>query len=282
MIKHKEEKNGFKYIEIKNAKAEAKIALQGAHVFHYKKENKSSLLWLSELAFFEHGKAIRGGVPICFPWFGKHKNDATLPQHGFARTALWSLTLEEEIDDNTTHIELQLLSTKESKKVWDYDFDVRLDILVGEELSLKLMVTNRDNKAFEITTALHSYFNVSNIENIKINTLKNCNYLDALDGKEYIQKDEFVVNKEVDRVYWDASSNILLEDDLRKIELTQKGSNSLVVWNPWCEKSKSMADMSDDGYKNMICLETGNVGRDFRLLEVGESSVLGLSIRSLG
>ena len=93
MITHKQFDNGYKYLEIQNDHAEAKIALQGAHLFHYKAKNKAPLLWLSEKAYFEEGKAIRGGIPICFPWFGKNKENATLPQHGFARTALWKVVL---------------------------------------------------------------------------------------------------------------------------------------------------------------------------------------------
>ncbi len=280
MIEHKQEKNGFKYIEIKNVKAEAKIALQGAHVFHYKELGKLSLLWLSELAYFEEGKAIRGGIPICFPWFGKHKTDATLAQHGFARTALWSLSKEEEIDENRTHIQLQLLSDEKSKALWNYEFDIRLDVVVGTELSITLSVKNIDSKPFEITTALHSYFNVSNIDDVVVKGLDNTSYYDTLDGMEYVQKDELKIDKEVDRIYYDVSNSIELHDGERKVELTQSNSNSLVVWNPWIEKSKQMADMSDDAYKNMLCLETGNIGRKPLSIEPNERCIYGVVVKS--
>lgn len=280
MIEHKQKENGFKYIEIKNEKAEAKIALQGAHVFHYKELGKPSALWLSELAYFEEGKAIRGGIPICFPWFGKHKTDATLAQHGFARTALWTLTLEEEIDRNTTHIQLQLLSDEKSKALWNYEFDVCLDVVVGSELSVTLSVHNTDSKPFEITTALHSYFNVSNIDEVLVKGLDNTSYYDALDKMEYVQKGEVIIDKEVDRVYYDVPNNIELHDGKRKIELTQSNSNSLVVWNPWIEKSKQMADMNNDAYKNMLCLETGNIGRKPLTIEANERCVYGVVLKS--
>ena len=279
MIEHKQEKNGFKYIDIKNAKAEAKIALQGAHVFHYKELGKASLLWLSELAYFEEGKAIRGGIPICFPWFGKHKTDATLAQHGFARTALWTLTLEEEIDSNTTHIQLQLLSDEKSKELWNYEFDIRLDVVVGTELSITLSVKNIDSKPFEITTALHSYFNVSNIDEVVVKGLDGTSYYDALDGMEYVQKDELKIDKELDRVYYDVSNSIELHDGERKVELTQRNSNSLVVWNPWIEKSKQIDDMSNDAYKNMLCLETGNIGRKPLSIEPNETYLYGVVMK---
>ena len=278
MIEHKQKENGFKYIEIKNAKAEAKIALQGAHIFHYKKLGKRSLLWLSELAYFEEGKAIRGGIPICFPWFGKHKTDTTLAQHGFARTSFWSVTTEEELSLDATHIQLQLLSDEKSKAIWNYEFDIRLDIVIGEELSVALSIKNIDSKPFEITTALHSYFNISNIDDVVVKGLKNTSYYDALEKKEYIQKDEVTINKEVDRVYYDVPNSIVLYDGKYKIELTQSNSNSLVVWNPWIEKSKQMVDMSDNAYKNMLCLEIANIGRKPLTIEPNETHIYGVVI----
>jgi len=280
MIQHKQEKNGFKYIEIKNAKAEAKISLQGAHIFHYKEQGKPSLLWLSELACFEEGKAIRGGIPICFPWFGKNKNNATLVQHGFARTSLWSVTIEEELSPDSTHIQLQLLSDEKSKQIWNYDFDVRLNIVVGSELFVTLSVSNTDSKPFEVTTALHSYFNVSNIDNVVVKGLDNKVYYDALDEIEYVQKDELKIDKEVDRVYYEISNKIELYDNEYRVELTQTNSDSLVVWNPWVEKSKQMVDMNNDAYKNMLCLETGNIGREPLTIEPNETHISGVIIKS--
>ncbi len=274
MIVNKVLESGYKYIEITNSQAEAKIALQGAHVFHYQATDKTPLLWLSELAYFKEGKAIRGGVPICFPWFGPHKSDATLPQHGFARTAMWSLVLEEEVDEGTTHVQLQLLANEKTKELWNYEFDVRLDVMVSSELTVALTVTNTDRKPFEISTALHTYFNISDIDNIVIEGLKESEYFNALDGKEYLEKSDVTIDQEVDRVYFNAFKNITLHDDSKKIELKQEGSNSLVVWNPWIEKSKQMADMSNGAYKTMVCLETGNVGRDSKVLDVGESHIL--------
>jgi glucose-6-phosphate 1-epimerase len=274
MIEHIKLDNNYEYIEIKNNQAEAKIALQGAHIFHYKAKNKPALLWLSETSFFKEGKAIRGGIPICFPWFGPHKTDATLPQHGFARTALWKVVLEEEIDENSTHIQLQLTSTKESLELWDYKFDVRLDIMVSSELSVTFTVTNTDTKSFEFTSALHSYFNVSDITNVSVEGLDKSSYIDSLSNKIAIQKGNLSITEEVDRVYFNASKVTKLHDKSRNIVLEQQGSNSLVVWNPWIEKAKKMIDMPDDGYKSMLCLETGNIGEDKKILQPNESHIL--------
>ena len=188
MITYKQFDNGFEYIEITNKQAEAKIALQGAHLFHYKVKDKPSLLWLSKAAYFEEEKAIRGGVPVCFPWFGKNKDNPSLPQHGFARTQLWNVVLEEEQDDSTTQIRLQLKPDAYTLAQWDYLFDVTLDIIIGQELSIALSVTNSDTKPFEISTALHTYFSVSDIDTVSIKGLDGRVYYDALDEKNHIQK----------------------------------------------------------------------------------------------
>ena len=273
MIRHKELDNGFKYIEIQNAHAEAKIALQGAHLFHYKGKAEPSLLWVSDEAYFEEGKAIRGGIPICFPWFGKNKEDATLAQHGFARTQLWALVLEEETNDGS-HIRLQLKENADTLKQWPYQFNVYLDITISKTLTIALSVTNTDTKPFEISTALHTYFSVANIANVKVKGLDAKVYYDALKDATYTQKGDVVIAEEVDRVYMHPSNTIELIDDTKKITLEQVGSNSLVVWNPWVEKSKQMADMSDDGYKTMVCLETSNAREDARVVQVDETHVL--------
>jgi len=274
LITHKQFDNGFKYIEIENNQAEAKIALQGAHLFHYKVKDKPSLLWLSEAAYFEEGKAIRGGIPVCFPWFGKNKDNPSLPQHGFARTQVWTVVLEEETGEGTTHIRLQLKPNAYTLAQWAYLFDVTLDITIGHKLSIALSVTNTDTKPFEISTALHTYFNVSNIDNISIKGLDNKAYYDALEEKTSIQHGDIFIQEEVDRVYSYPSETITLFDGDAKVNLQQEGSNSLVVWNPWIEKSKQMSDMTEDGYRTMVCLETSNAREDSRVLKPNESHVL--------
>ena len=278
LIIRKQYDNGFEYLEVKNSQAEAKIALQGAHLFHYKAIGKPALLWLSELAYFEEGKAIRGGVPICFPWFGKHKNNASLAQHGFARTQMWELVCEEEIDADNTHIRLELKPNAETLEQWPYLFEAHLDMIIGSTLSIALHVTNKDTKPFEISTALHSYFAVADIHTVSIKGLENCRYFDALKAETFIQHKDVQIQEEVDRVYSNPSKTIALLQNDTFVQLQQEGSNSLVVWNPWIEKSQKMTDMPDDGYKSMVCLETSNVRDDARVLNANETHVLKVTI----
>lgn len=274
MILHKQFANGYTYLEIQNECAEAKIALQGAHLFHYKVKHKDALLWVSKEAYFEEGKAIRGGVPICFPWFGKNKENVTLPQHGFARTALWKVVLEEEADESTNHIRLQLKPNADTLEQWPHLFDLYLDVTIGNELSIALSVTNADTKPFEISTALHTYFSVSDINTVSIKGLDESRYYDALDDICYKQKGDIFIQEEVDRVYLDPSNTITILDGESRVYLQQEGSNSLVVWNPWIEKSGHMADMSAEGYRSMVCLETANAREDARVLQPNETHIL--------
>lgn len=274
MINHKQFDNGYKYIEIRNDSAEAKIALQGAHLFHYKVKDRPPLLWVSEKAYFEEGKAIRGGVPVCFPWFGKNRENTALPQHGFARTALWKVILEEEIDACQSHIRLQLKPNADTLELWPCLFDLTLDVTVGEVLSIALSVTNTDSKAFEITAALHTYFSVSDINTVRITGLDASRYYNALDDSCYEQNGDILIEGEVDRVYDHPSDPITLVDGESRVQLKQEGSHSLVIWNPWSEKSAQMADMTLEGYRSMVCLETANAREDTRVLKPDQTHIL--------
>ncbi|MEA2048105.1 MAG: D-hexose-6-phosphate mutarotase [Campylobacterota bacterium] len=274
MIREKQLTNGFQYVEIENSYAYAKIALQGAHLFHYQVKEKTPLLWLSQAAYFEEGKAIRGGVPICFPWFGKKREDPTLPQHGFARTSLWRVILEEELDDESSHVRLELVSSKETLKLWNYTFKVTLDILVSNQLTMALTTTNTDTKPFELSCALHTYFAISHIEHVSIEGLEGKQYYNNLDGKSYRQEGKIVLKEEVDRVYFEPSKSVTLSDSQKKVTLRHEGSNSVVVWNPWLEKSQKMVDMLDGGYETMVCIESANAGEDARMLKPGERHTL--------
>lgn len=274
VIRKKEFENGFQFVEIENSYAYAKIALQGAHLFHYQVKEKTPLLWLSKAAYFEEGKAIRGGVPICFPWFGKNREDPTLPQHGFARTSLWRVVLEEELDDGSSHIRLELVSSAETLKLWNYTFKVTLDIHVSNELTMALTTTNTDTKPFELSCALHSYFAVSQIDTVTIEGLEGRKYYNNLDGKSYRQEGKVVCKEEVDRIYFEPSKSVILSDSQRNITLRHEGSNSVVVWNPWLEKSQQIADMLEDGYETMVCIESANAREDARTLKPGERHTL--------
>jgi len=272
--------NNFEIIEIENKFASAKIALQGGHIYHYQAKGSSPLLWLSSANEFVMGKAIRGGVPICWPWFGMNKDDENLPQHGFARTSLFSLHSALELEDGRDRVVLRLGDSKESRALWNYKFELFIEFDIGASLEIRLITNNMDEEAFEITQALHTYFEVSNIEDVIITGLEERPYFDALTQEKMQQKGVIRFNKEVDRVYQDANKKIVLKDASHSVEIKNSGSNSVVVWNPWVEKSKRMSMMNDDAYKTMVCIETANALDDVKSVRAAEHYILGVQLFS--
>ena len=264
--------DGFEYLEIKNGAASAKIALSGAHIFEYKRSDGEDILWLSHITAFEEGVAIRGGIPICWPSFGM--NNPTLPQHGFARTSLFSLLYSEEINKNSTKVVLRLRDTKTSRKMWDFAFELNLSIIISNTLTLELQTINKDTKEFTVTQAFHTYFNISDIKDVSISGLDTKPYFDALDGLNKKQDGDINFNAEFDAVYQEVNSDILLKDKRRTIFIKHEGSSSAVIWNPWIDKCSKMSYMSKESYREFVCIETSNAFDDYKLLQPNQSHTL--------
>lgn len=276
MITLKKLENGFEYLEVRNETACANIALQGAHIFHYAHHEQEPLLWLSSESDFELGKAIRGGVPICWPSFGM--NNPNLPQHGFARTFMFEFLGFEEKDENTSEITLGLSHSKESFAFWPYKFALEIKICISDTLTISLTTTNKDHNSFTLTSALHSYFSISHIANIAIEGLQNKPYLDALTGKTQLQNGAIRFDSEYDCVYQEVDKEIVLKDLERNITINNEGSSSVVVWNPWIDKCARMSGMSPESYKEFVCIESANAFDDFIVLQSDESHILKATI----
>jgi len=260
----------LEYLYISNQLCEAKIALQGAHIFHFQTKGKRPLLWLSESACFEKGKAIRGGVPICWPWFGAHPTDHTLPNHGFARTALWKHISTEETNNKTTKVLLQLKDSPESLRLWPYHFELTLEITLAHELSISLITKNVDSRPFVITDALHTYLAIENINEIYVDGLNQKPYYNKVDDTyNNIQEGRLYFKQETDRVYAEVSSNVSIHENTTVVNVRTEGSQTLVVWNPGEELTKRMPDLSD--HKTMLCLESANALKDEVLLQPNKS-----------
>ena len=272
MIEFKKFDNGFEYIEVKNKISSAKISLQGAHLFSFKID-ENELLWVSEASNFKYKESIRGGIPICWPSFGMSKTNPNLPQHGFARTSMWELTDSEDKDEVTT-LNFKLKQTNKNLKLFNYKFELTYTIIISKDLTLQLNTKNNDNKAFKITQALHTYFDISNILDIKISGLDKKPYLDALDKKQKIQIDDLLIDKEVDRVFQEINNTITLHDKTKTIDINNQGSSSLVVWNPWYEKCSKMSAMNNDSFKTMVCIESANAFEDEVEIQANKSHTL--------
>ena len=274
MAELKKNENGFEYLDIQNRSARAKIALQGAHIFQYERVGGVPLLWLSEKSFFEQGRAIRGGIPICWPWFGRQKTDPAGPQHGFARNMVFTLRGIDETDPLTSHITLELQDSGQTLKLWPHQFTLKVVISVGATLCVSLVTKNMDAMPVAITSALHTYFRVSDISNVSVKGLENKAYFDALTRENKIWQGDVTIEEEVDRIYQQVAYPLTLHDQNRVVHIDSRGSASAVVWNPWIKKCAAMGDMPDNGYRTMLCLETANALNDGRVVAPGEEHAL--------
>ncbi len=252
--------------------SELELYLHGAHLTHFRAAGRP-ILWMSEQSWFEPGKPIRGGVPICWPWFGPHPENPELPSHGFARLREWSVAgVESVLKDRTPgepsqrRIQLELRDDAETRRLWPCEFALKLTIVQGVCLEMTLETTNLGDQPFEITEAMHSYLGVSDVRNIRIEGLENVPYLDKVDGGARKQQgDEPVTfDGEVDRPYLGTVSACTLVDEgmRRKIVVGKEGSRSTVVWNPHAAKAARMEDYGDDEWPGMVCIETANVHDD--------------------
>lgn len=261
---------------ISNDYAEAEVYLHGGQLTHFQPRHSDPVIWMSKQAIFSGDKAIRGGVPICWPWFGPHATDSSLPQHGFVRTAQWSVIASESLSGGSTRLCLGLESDG-SDSPWPHPYELVLAITVGKQLQLSLTAMNTGTETIELGAAFHTYFSVGDSSAISVSGLDGCEYLDKPDNyalKE--QLGDIQIGGEVDRVYLETLDDCMIDDPVlkRKIIVAKEGSASTIVWNPWVENAKAMADFDDDGYESMVCIESANAANDVRELEPGECHTL--------
>jgi D-hexose-6-phosphate mutarotase len=269
-------KNGIQSIALTNKHCSAEFLVYGAQVVSFKPLATQDLLWRSNTTHYCEGKPVRGGIPLCFPWFGPHKTDRNLPAHGFARTSHWTIESITDLSDESTQLILTFASNDFTKTLWPFDFSARVVIIAGASLDVTLHYTNTATSPFTVTSALHSYFNISDIGNIVIDGLQNKTYLQGTDSTqcELQQEQRLSVTKEENRRYngHDGTCTIIDKGFNRKIIVSKRNSNCTVVWNPWIESTRTFADMEPDGYKTMICVEAANIGEYAVTLKPGESS----------
>ena len=261
-------------VRITGAHSTALVSLYGAQVLSFIPKGKEDVLFMSGKSYFSEGKAIRGGIPVCWPWFGAHPTDSSLPSHGFARTSVWDVIGTQERGDDLI-LTLGLSADEATLKLWPHHFEAQLEVCIGQELSVALKTVNTDNKAFEISSALHSYFNVTDINTIRLDGLCNSAYLDDVTGKEGLQKEKHLcITERIDRRYRQSGGECSIIDGGKTIKIAKEGSRITVVWNPGTALSQQMADLGDKDYLNMLCVEAANSLEDTITLLPGEQHVL--------
>lgn len=249
------------FVTVSNKYADADICLYGAHITSFRPHNSMDLLWMSLESSFEVGKPIRGGIPVCFPWFGPHKTDTEKPQHGFARLMYWEVAATSTNAASETVVTLQLTSSEDTKAFWAYDFIALLTVVVGKKLTATLKVTNTSGEPFSYTCALHSYFSLSAIESITIEGLKGLTYYNQLTGENGVQEEEnLVIDEALTRHYLNTETPVIIDDSAfrRRIKVDKTGSKVTTVWNPGAEICAKIGDLPDDGFETFVCVEATN------------------------
>ncbi len=249
-------------IAVQNSHGLGRVSIRGGQVLGWQPHNQQPVLWLSPGAIFAPGKSIRGGIPICWPWFGDHPTDSLRPAHGFARLRDWRLEGVQNAGDATL-ISLTLPAHNHDQEHWPYGSRPTLNVVMADTLNLRLSVTNIDAAPITIAQAFHTYFNVSDIGAIRVKGLDGKAYYDKVsntDGNQ--QSGDIAFEGELDRVYSHGEGEIEISDPglKRSILINQSGGSSVVVWNPWIEKAGHLGDMGPPAsYRSMVCVETGSV-----------------------
>jgi len=261
----------YPVVRISNAHASASIALHGAHLMDYCLNDEKPIIFTSKAAVFREGKAIRGGIPICWPWFGAHPNNQ--PSHGYARTSFWNLERTESSEEGTRLV-FSLPPQGKSGLIAMIEFHI------GKDLQLSLHSMNGGNKDEVFSEALHSYFTVTDARQTQVHGLDGASYIDTVGEESTHQQDGSVdFPDEVDRIY-ESSSEVTVEDLVngRKIRVSKSGSDSTVIWNPGQKKGISMSYLLDEEISQFVCAESANVRDQSITLAPGENHILHLKI----
>jgi glucose-6-phosphate 1-epimerase len=249
-------------VVITSPKATGEIYLHGAHVSAFQPAGKQPVIWMSGKSMFQDSKPIRGGVPICFPWFGPRAGDPKAPAHGFARLRDWSLESVVSKPTGEVLVVMSLKSDDATRAIWPHDFEAWHTVTMGDALEMKLDIKNTSEQSIRFDKALHTYFAVGDIKQTTVEGLHNVTYLDKVGEVQTRQQTDPLVRftGETDRVYLDTQAACIINDPVmkRKIEVAKSGSNATVVWNPWIAKAKAMPDFGDDEWLGMLCVESVN------------------------
>jgi len=270
-------------MEIISSQAEAVIYLQGAHLTHWMPIGAKPVLFVSRQSHFATGKAIRGGVPICFPWFASRTGHPESPAHGFVRTANWTVSSVTPNDEGSITARFEFVDSEMTHIQWPHPFRAKYAITIGSSLEMDFEVENTGPDTLTYEAALHTYLSVSNASGIEITGLEHTEYIDKVDGSQRKRQghEPLQFTGETDRVFVNTTSTTRLVDPgmNRTIVVEKSGSSTTVVWNPWIAKAKAMTDFADDEWPVMACIETANAGENSITLAPGQRHAMTARVR---
>jgi glucose-6-phosphate 1-epimerase len=266
---------GITLIEVNTVHASASVSLMGGQVLTWHpKSQVEPVLWISKLDQFVHGRPIRGGVPICWPWFGAHPSDSSLPGHGYARVVPWQVISTGIDAASVVTIELALIDldmdTKLRPSDWSELVDLSVIIRIGEKLEVSLTTKNNSSSEVRVGEAFHTYFYISDIRYVQVLGLDECEYADLTDGgRRRKQSGPIIFNSELGRIFLNCDKVSIIQDREfdRAIQVSGFGSKSIAVWNPWVEASNKIPDLGSEGWRKMVCVETANALEDITLIK---------------
>jgi glucose-6-phosphate 1-epimerase len=274
-------KSGLPMVRIAAAAASAEIYLHGAHLTSWKPKGFEEIIFVSENARFEDGTAIRGGIPVCFPWFRAKSDNPQAPAHGVVRTKAWQLESIIEAEGSVI-VTLATESDGATRQWWPYDFRLIHRITVGAELKLQLIATNTGKEAFQFEEALHTYHRVGDVTKARISGLDQVHFLDNRDGnREKTQQGDIVMAGSTDNAYLGTSNALEINDPAvqRCVHIEKENSSTTVIWNPWEDGAKAMKDMGDDEWRQMACIEASNILSAAITLRPGEQHEMQARLR---
>lgn len=264
---------GLTRLAVTSPLAEAHIYLHGGHVTHFQPHGQAPVLFLSARSFFANDRPIRGGVPVCFPWFAARAGRPESPAHGFARTLPWEVESLSVDGGQTVLAVLRLAANDATRAHWPHDFILRQHIVIGRRLSMMLEVENTAREPFQFEAALHTYLAVTDARTATVTGLENARYRDKTDGFQTKTQcpEPLRFTGETDRTFENTRAACTLHDPAgaRRLTVEKSGSATTVIWNPWIEKSAAMKDFGDDEWPRMACIETANAGTDAVTLAPG-------------
>jgi len=275
---------GLPHVVIRNRHGYAEIYFHGAHVAAWRPSAAAApVLWLSRESLFAANKPIRGGIPICFPWFGAHASEPTAPAHGFARVRPWTLIDAQEDRDGAVTVTFELTPDAAAPSpFWPHAFRATYRVTIGATLDLALQVQNTGTTPFTFEEALHSYFAVQNVRDVTVSGLEGAEYLNKVTAFSRVPPENAPIHftGETDRIYLNTHATCTIHDPgkRRTIAIRKTGSDTTVVWNPWIDKAKAMPDFGDTEWPEMVCVETCNVNVHARTLGPGETHAMTATI----
>jgi len=273
-------RNGLDVVDVETPASTAAVALHGAQVLSFAPRGEADWLWVSERARWAPGAALRGGIPLCFPWFGPHPGRPELPAHGFARTRVWQLEDARAVAGDV-QLRLALASDEQTLALFPHPFQARLTVTIGAGLALAFEVANPGPSAFSCEIALHSYFAVSEIAGVTIEGLAGCDYTDKVDGGGRRREGQapLRIAGEVDRVY-DSDGPVTLIDAPagRRLRIAGTNAGSTVLWNPAPAKAAKLSDVAPEAYRRFVCVESGAIGERRLTVPAGATERLTASV----